>query len=41
MDLIEVIDKILQGLDRGDVVAAMYFDLQKAFRSHYITAKIV
>jgi retron-type reverse transcriptase len=31
MALIEVIDKILEGFDRGDAVAAIYLDLQKAF----------
>jgi hypothetical protein len=31
MALMEVIDKILEGLDRGDAVAAIYLDLQKAF----------
>jgi retron-type reverse transcriptase len=31
MALMEVIDKILEGLDRGDAVAAIYLDLRKAF----------
>ena len=31
MALMEVIDKILEGLDRGEAVAAIYLDLQKAF----------
>jgi hypothetical protein len=31
MALMEVIDKILEGLHTGDPVAAIYLDLQKAF----------
>jgi hypothetical protein len=49
MALIEVIDKILEGLDRSDIVAAVYLDrlelhkgsdtVDHTIRSHYITAK--
>lgn len=31
MASIGVICKILEGLDRGEIIAAIYFDLQKAF----------
>jgi hypothetical protein len=33
MVLVEIIDKILAGLDRGDAVAAIYLNLQKAFHT--------